>query len=178
MAVRHERGGSHGPGNALAVEVRRGPAETPPRYIDSKEPDWLDGPPVLKAKYRAFEREVACQYPDHSLVSRLSWHGAPRLFPKLSRAGHQPTPSGEALRMRWARAYLPVPEVVDQGTEDPVAWFCDTTLAYEHAAPQPGFAAAAPGREKRSRSTCTSSPPVGMLPPRGEPRSLERLDRK
>lgn len=89
---------------------------------------WLEVPSVLKAEYGAFEWEVAYQYVEHSLVYRLSRDGASRLFLKLSPTGHYPTLSGEAMRMRWARAHLPVPEVVDQGTEGSVAWLVTTSL--------------------------------------------------
>lgn len=30
--------------------------------------------------------------------------------------------------MRWARTYLPVPEIIDQGTEDSVTWLVTTRL--------------------------------------------------
>ncbi len=89
---------------------------------------WLEVPPGLKAEYAAFEWEVAYQYAQHSLVYRLSRYGSASLFLKLARVGHYPTLSGEGMRMRWARAHLPVPEVIDQGSENSVTWLVTTGL--------------------------------------------------
>jgi kanamycin kinase len=92
------------------------------------ETAWLAVPPGLKAAYTAFEWNVAYQYAQHSLVYRLSRDGSAPLFLKLAEAGHYPALSDEAERMRWARTYLPVPEVVDQGSEHSVTWLVTTGL--------------------------------------------------
>jgi kanamycin kinase len=89
---------------------------------------WLDVPPGLRAEYAAFEWDVAYEYAEHSLVYRLSRDGSPGLFLKIARADHYPTLSAEAARMRWARAHLPVPEVVDQGREGSVTWLVTTSI--------------------------------------------------
>jgi kanamycin kinase len=43
-------------------------------------------------------------------------------YAKIARAGVYPSLLAEADRMRWARRYLPIPEVVDAGTSDGVEW--------------------------------------------------------
>ena len=92
------------------------------------ETAWLEVPAGLKAAYASFEWDLAYQYAPHSLVYRLSRDGSTPLFLKLAELGHYPSLAGEARRMRWARTYLPVPEVVDQGTENTVAWLVTTGL--------------------------------------------------
>ena len=92
------------------------------------ETAWLEVPPRVKATYAAFDWGLAYQYAQHSLVYRLSRDGSTSLFLKLAEVGHYPTLAGEAERMRWARNFLPVPEVVDQGSERSVAWLVTTGL--------------------------------------------------
>lgn len=90
---------------------------------------WLETPRRLRETYATFEWELAYQYAEHSVVYRLSRDGAPQLFLKLAPAGHYPTLLAEARRMRWASAYLPVPEVVDQGTEGSIVWLATSRLS-------------------------------------------------
>ena len=44
------------------------------------------------------------------------------VFVKVARAGRYPTPEAEAARMRWATAYLPVPEVIESGSDADIGW--------------------------------------------------------
>jgi len=92
------------------------------------ETAWLAVPRRLKTVYAAFDWDVAYQYAQHSLVYRLSRNGSAHLFLKLAEVGHHPTLPDEAERMRWARTYAPVPEVIDQGTEDSTTWLVTTAL--------------------------------------------------
>ena len=94
------------------------------------ETAWLDPPPHLRATYSDLEWSIAYQCAQHSVVYRLSRGDVPELFVKLSREGHYPTLSGEAERMRWAGATVPVPGVVQQGSDGSTAWLV--------TAPRPG----------------------------------------
>lgn len=89
---------------------------------------WLSPPRRLMDAYAAFEWAVAYEYPEHSVVHRLSRDGVPELFVKLAPAGHVPSLAEEAERMRWARSYLPVPAVVECDTEDAVDWLVTSAL--------------------------------------------------
>jgi kanamycin kinase len=91
--------------------------------------DWLPVPPGLARKFDDRHWVLVWQYHDHSLVYRLSKADADDIFLKLVPAGHYPNPSAEAARMRWARPFLPVPQVVGSGTEGRTDWLA--TLAIE-----------------------------------------------
>ena len=90
---------------------------------------WLETPPCLAESYADYEWELAYQYTEHSVVYRLSRGEAPRLFLKLAQAGHYPTLAGEAERMLWAGTHLPVPDVIDQGTEGSITWLATSRLS-------------------------------------------------
>ena len=83
---------------------------------------WLPTPERLLEKYAGWQWHLAYQYDGHSVVYRLSRDGSGEIFIKLVPAGHYPDLPAEAARMRWARAYLPVPEVVDLDGSGPVTW--------------------------------------------------------
>lgn len=83
---------------------------------------WLRTPPRLSRAYRGFDWQLAYQYAEHSVVYRLLREGRTELYLKLAPTGHYPTLAGEAERMRWAGASLPLPEVIDQGDEGSVSW--------------------------------------------------------
>ena len=89
---------------------------------------WLETPPLVAKAYGGFDWELAYEYPRHSAVYRLSRAGVTQLFLKLALTDHYPTLVGEAERMRWARSYLPVPEVIDQGSEGSVAWLATSPV--------------------------------------------------
>ena len=48
---------------------------------------------------------------------------------KVLTPGHSPTAADEAVPMRWARPYLPVPEVIDEGSDGEVDWLVTRALA-------------------------------------------------
>ena len=89
---------------------------------------WLETPPHLAEAYRTHDWELAYQYAEHSVVHRLSRDGTVDLYLKLAQAGHYPTLAGEADRTGWAREHLPVPDVVDQGTDGSVEWMATRPL--------------------------------------------------
>lgn len=92
------------------------------------ERPWLDPPPELEAAYSGFQWALAYQYPKHSVVYRISRGKATELFVKLSPVGHYPTLSAEAERMRWAGPHLPVPDVVDEGSDGLISWLVTCPL--------------------------------------------------
>lgn len=89
---------------------------------------WLEPPPELEEAYPGFSWALAHQYARHSVVYRLSRGEAPELFVKLSPVEHYPTLSAEADRMRWAGSHLPVPDVVDEGSNRSISWLVTSSL--------------------------------------------------
>lgn len=89
---------------------------------------WMETPPGLSRKFAHLDWDLAYQYEDHSVVYRLCRAGHTELFLKLARSDHYPTLAGEAARMAWARAYLPVPEVSEHGSEEGVSWLVTLPL--------------------------------------------------
>ncbi len=51
------------------------------------------------------------------------------MFLKVVVSGHYPTALGEADRTRWVGSYLPVPEVIDTGSDNRVDWLLVTPIA-------------------------------------------------
>ena len=91
-------------------------------------------PPGLAGALPGVEWELAYEYAEHSVVYRLSRHGSIELYLKLAPTEHYPTLAAEAERMRWPRAYLPVPEVVEQGTEGSTSWLVTSRLSGQNGA--------------------------------------------
>jgi len=50
-------------------------------------------------------------------------------FVKIAAASAYPSLAGETARTRWARAYLPVPEMVDAGTDGAIQWQVTAALS-------------------------------------------------
>jgi kanamycin kinase len=89
----------------------------------------LAAPEPLRTTYAAWQWTVVWEWPDQSTTWRLVHPGDDLVrFLKVSRSGHFPTPMQEAERMRWARASLPVPEVIDAGTDGDLDWIATTAL--------------------------------------------------
>ncbi len=87
-------------------------------------------PPLrLRERYVEWEWTVAWQYGTPAITYRL---GGPRdevHFLKLGSVHAYPCLADEADRMRWAAAHLPVPRVLEQGTEGDTAWLLTKGLA-------------------------------------------------
>ena len=99
-----------------------------------KLPGSPETPGSLKRKYVDWSWEVAYQYGPEGLTYRLSRGPEETLYLKLARHGCFPSIEDEVVRMSWAYEYLPVPRVVDQGSDGHVSWFiteglpgCDAT---------------------------------------------------
>lgn len=94
----------------------------------SSEAPWLETPPGLARSFAHLDWELVYQYPGHSVVYRLCRGGSTELFLKLAPSDDYPTLAAEAERMRWARAYLPTPEVREHGAEGAVSWLVTRPL--------------------------------------------------
>src|SRR5437773_8374508 len=111
-----------GPRSHRRRGTRSGPEDLPPAWLGSGQMSLLP-PDSLRSSYADREWTVAYEWPDQATTWRLDG-GAARdvLFLKVVTSGHYPTALEEAERMRWARPYLPVPDVVDSGSDGEVDW--------------------------------------------------------
>jgi kanamycin kinase len=97
----------------------------------------LEPPAQIRSAYGDWRWSVASDWPDQA-TWRLEEPTGPRVhFLKLTQSGHFPTALDEEERLRWARPYLPVPEVIDSGSDVAVDWLLtgalDGTDATKHA---------------------------------------------
>jgi kanamycin kinase len=82
----------------------------------------LAAPAGLVAAYAAWEWTAVSCYAEQT-TWRLEHAGEPGRFLKVGRAGAYPGLPAEAARTQWAGAYLlPVPEVIEAGTDGTVDW--------------------------------------------------------
>ena len=79
-------------------------------------------PSELEAKYDPWTWELVWQYGPEALTYRLSDDSGEVRFLKMTRADWFPPLSDEAARMRWAVDYLPVPPVIEGGSNGHVDW--------------------------------------------------------
>ena len=63
---------------------------------------------------------------------RLSRDGE-RRFLKVVRKGWFPSAEAEAERTRWARTYIPVPEIIESGVNDDATWFLSRAIPGDDA---------------------------------------------
>lgn len=89
---------------------------------------WLEAPQGVARRFAHFDWEFAYQYAEHSVVYRLTGNGGTELFLKLAPSDQYPSLAGEAERMLWAHAHLPVPVVRERGSEDGVSWLATLPL--------------------------------------------------
>lgn len=81
----------------------------------------VDPPPGVRERYKAWTWSVAWSYQTVVTTWRLS--SATRVrYLKVRAVEETPRLLAEATRLRWARDHLPVPAVVDSGTEADVDW--------------------------------------------------------
>ncbi len=89
----------------------------------------LEPPLRLRQDYAAWAWSVAWSYEGAITTWRLdSVHDQVR-FLKVRAVDETPSLGDEAVRLRWARGYLPVPEVVAHGTEGGIDWLLLEELA-------------------------------------------------
>jgi len=94
-------------------------------------------PEPIRSTYAAWRWSVAWAWPEQATTWRLEATNEPIRFLKVVRSGHYPTARDEASRMRWARAYLPVPEVLDSGSDGTVDWLMTIAIAGVDASRHP-----------------------------------------
>ncbi|MGO9876962.1 MAG: phosphotransferase [Acidimicrobiia bacterium] len=86
-------------------------------------------PEPIRSTYSAWRWSVAWEWPGLATTWRLEGPtGEPVQFLKVVQSGHYPTALDEAGRLRWARAYLPVPEVIGSGSDGTVDWLITVEL--------------------------------------------------
>lgn len=78
--------------------------------------------PALRKAYSVWQWDVAWSWAPHTLTYRLSHPGGDVRYLKVAEASWHPRIADEAARMRWAGRYLPVPEVLDSGSDGQVEW--------------------------------------------------------
>ncbi len=79
-------------------------------------------PARLTDQYADWEWEVAYEFHPTSVTFRLSGPEGSTRFLKLLPPGQYPSLQAEADRTRWAGRYLPVPKVIDCGSDGVVTW--------------------------------------------------------
>ncbi len=88
----------------------------------------LSPPEPIRSTYAGWRWSPASEWADQA-AWRLEEPGGTRVrFLKATRLGHYPTAFDEVARLRWARPYLPVPEVVDAGSDADVCWLLTDAL--------------------------------------------------
>lgn len=110
-------------------------------------------PPVaIRAAYKDWRWSVASEWADIATTWRLENGDGATHYLKLGRLSRSPNARDECDRMRWARQRLPVPEVLDCGTDGTVDWFltmgldgCDATAHHLREQPPQLVAALARG---------------------------------
>ncbi len=75
-------------------------------------------PVTLREMYADWEWQLAYQYGPEIATYRLAHPKGEVRFLKLAEAAHAQLLMDEIPRMRWARAHLPVPEVLEFSTND------------------------------------------------------------
>ena len=88
-------------------------------------------PDALRASYADWEWTVAYEWPEKATTWRLERPSPDRRvrFLKVKCVGHHPTALDESARMQWASLFLPVPIVLDAGSDDGVEWLLTDALA-------------------------------------------------
>src|SRR5262245_29137308 len=100
----------------------------------------LRPPETLRETYAGWEWTVAWEWPDTATTWQLrhsSAAGARLRFLKVVQSGHYPTALDESARTQWASLFLPVPIVLDAGSDDGVDWLLTDALAGTDATRHP-----------------------------------------
>ncbi|MDQ1512065.1 MAG: kanamycin kinase [Actinomycetota bacterium] len=85
-------------------------------------------PESIRSTYSHWQWSVASEWPDQA-TWRLEEPSARLVqFLKVTHTGHFPTANDEGERLRWARPCLPVPEVIDSGSDAEVDWLLTSAL--------------------------------------------------
>jgi kanamycin kinase len=85
-------------------------------------------PAGLRREYAAWKWEVTWRIVPHAVTFRLRRGAGEVRFLKLAEADRIPSLLGEAERITWAARRLPVPNVVDSGSDGAVEWLLTEAL--------------------------------------------------
>jgi kanamycin kinase len=80
-------------------------------------------PAELLVEYSSWAWEAVSVYPGKSVMHRLSDATGQTHFLKIVRHGWSPSADAEADRAAWARAFLPVPRILQRGATRESSWF-------------------------------------------------------
>jgi kanamycin kinase len=89
----------------------------------------IEPPAPLRATYADWQWSLASEWADQAAWRVEAPGGSAVHFVKVTESGHFPTARHERDRLLWARAYLPVPAVIDAGSDDAVDWLVTDALA-------------------------------------------------
>jgi kanamycin kinase len=79
-------------------------------------------PEDLRERFRVWNWAVVWHYLPDTVTYRLTAEGQEAIFLKLAPSTWYPSLEGEGERMTWAVRHLPVPRVMEQGSEGGVSW--------------------------------------------------------
>ena len=92
-----------------------------------------EAPDELRTKYADWKWELVWQYGPEALTFRLSNASRGARYLKMSRADYFPGLDDEADRMAWAVDHLPVPHVIERGSDAGVSWLTTHALPGRNA---------------------------------------------
>jgi kanamycin kinase len=88
----------------------------------------ISPPEPIRVRYAGWRWSVASEWADQA-AWRLEAPSGPQVhFLKATQVGHFPTALDEVERLRWAQPYLPVPEIIDSGSDETVDWLLTDAL--------------------------------------------------
>lgn len=96
----------------------------------------LEAPGALVRAYAGCDWVTVSTY-SMQRAWRLECPGRPDRYLKVKRAGAFPALADETARLRWARPYVSVPTVLDQGSNADLDWLVTDSLAGQPAVDQP-----------------------------------------
>jgi kanamycin kinase len=82
----------------------------------------FEPPEALRVAHRDWQWSVAWEWPGDATTWRLEQRLGGARFLKVGRTNRWPNGLDECARMRWARPFLPVPDVLDCGSDGTVDW--------------------------------------------------------
>ncbi len=86
-------------------------------------------PEAIRSAYEAWDWSVASEWDDQAAWRLEERDGRRTHFLKATQLGHFPTALDECERLRWAGPHLPVPKVIDSGSDTSVDWLLTDALA-------------------------------------------------
>jgi kanamycin kinase len=87
----------------------------------------FEPPARLRTRYGKWAWSVVWEH-DEGTTWRIGHHDGTVHFLKVGHTDRRPSAFDEAPRLRWARAFLPVPDVLEYGRDDGVEWLLTVGL--------------------------------------------------